>query len=95
VHWSSGAFGYFPTYALGNMYAAHLMEGARRALPQLDSHIARGDVAPLLAWLKENVHRHGASAAGHVIVKEATGSAPDASAFLRHVKAKFGELYAL
>lgn len=95
VHWSVGAFGYFPTYALGNMFAAQLMEAARRALPKLDEHIAAADYAPLLSWLRTHVHRRGAQAPGVKIVEDATGRAPDASAFLAYVRAKLAPLYGL
>ena len=95
VHWSCGAFAYFPTYALGNMFGAQLMEAARVALPQLDAHVAAGDYAPLLAWLRKHVHQRGAQVSGSQIVQDATGRAPDAAAFLRYVKAKHGDLYGL
>lgn len=93
VHWSCGAFGYFATYALGNVYAAQLMEAARAALPSLDEELARGESRPLLAWLVDKVHRRGTMAPGARLIEEATGRAPDASAFLRYVKAKYGPLY--
>ena len=95
VHWSCGAFGYFATYALGNVFAAQLMEAARAALPVLDDELAQGNVAPLRAWLVDHVHRRGTSARGARIVEDATGRAPDASAFLRYVKHKYGPLYGL
>ncbi|MCC7074095.1 MAG: carboxypeptidase M32 [Deltaproteobacteria bacterium] len=93
VHWSCGAFGYFATYALGNVYGAQLMEAARAALPSLDDEIASGSTASLLAWLVSKVHRRGASARGARIVEDATGYAPDAAAFLRYIKQKYGPLY--
>ncbi len=95
VHWSAGAFGYFPTYALGNMYAAQLMEAARKALPGLDDMVGRGETAPLLSWLRDNVHRRGASVRGAKLVEDATGRPPDATAFLRYVDEKFRPLYGL
>lgn len=93
VHWSCGAFGYFATYALGNVYAAQLMEAARAALPSLDDDIARGSLAPLLAWMVEKVHRRGSVERGARIVEHATGRPPDAAAFLRYIKAKYAPLY--
>lgn len=95
VHWSVGAFAYFPTYAIGNMFAAQLMEAARAAIPELDEHLAAAHYAPLLSWLRTHVHRRGAQAPGVKIVEDATGRTPDASAFLRYVKAKMGPLYRL
>lgn len=59
VHWAAGAFGYFPTYALGNLYAGQLWEAVRRALPGLDDDLRRGEFGALLGWLRANVHAHG------------------------------------
>ncbi|MBI1949665.1 MAG: carboxypeptidase M32 [Deltaproteobacteria bacterium] len=93
VHWSCGAFGYFATYALGNVYAAQLMEAARAALPMLDEAVARGDQAPLVAWLVDKVHRRGSIGRGARIIEDATGRPPDAAAFLRYIKQKYAPLY--
>jgi carboxypeptidase Taq len=95
VHWSVGAFGYFPTYALGNMFAAQLMEAARAALPRLDEDIASARYAPLLSWLRTHVHARGAQAPGMKIVEDATGRMPDARALLRSLTAKLTPLYGL
>ena len=59
IHWSGGAFGYFPTYALGNLIAAQLWARIGEQLPDLDGRIAAGDFEPLRAWLREHVHRYG------------------------------------
>jgi carboxypeptidase Taq len=59
VHWPSGAFGYFPTYSLGNIIAGQLWEAANRDLGDLPAQIGEGDLASLGGWLRENVHRHG------------------------------------
>jgi carboxypeptidase Taq len=59
VHWPSGAFGYFPTYSLGNVIAGQLWEAAGRDLGDLDSRIADGDLASIGEWLRDKVHRHG------------------------------------
>ncbi|MEQ1500599.1 MAG: carboxypeptidase M32, partial [Myxococcota bacterium] len=59
IHWSSGAFGYFPTYTLGNLYAASIGRTIERELPALWDQVGRGELAPILAWLRDRVHRHG------------------------------------
>ena len=59
VHWSSGAIGYFPTYTLGNLYSAQLMEAAGRDLGDLDAQFRRGDFAPLLGWMRTHIHSQG------------------------------------
>jgi len=56
-HWSSGQFGYFPTYALGNIFAAHLNAAVRSAIPDLDPLMAAGRFGPLSEWLTEHVYR--------------------------------------
>ena len=56
IHWYDGAFGYFPSYTLGAMAAAQLMAAAREQVPGLDAALAQGDAAPLLGWLRHNVH---------------------------------------
>jgi len=55
VHWPSGAFGYFPCYTLGAMYAAQWFAAMRRATPDLDLRIAAGDLAPVFGWLREHI----------------------------------------
>jgi carboxypeptidase Taq len=59
VHWPSGAFGYFPTYSLGNVIAGQLWEAAGRDLGDLGARIGEGDLASLGEWLRDRVHRHG------------------------------------
>ncbi|MBK6899506.1 MAG: carboxypeptidase M32 [bacterium] len=95
IHWSFGLFGYFPTYALGNLYAAELHLAARRALPGLDDDVARGDFLPLLGWLREHIHRHGRELAPRELVRAATGRDPGAGPYLDYLRAKFGALYAV
>lgn len=95
VHWSGGAFGYFPSYAIGNLYAAQLFAAAENALPGLEAGFAKGEFAPLLAWLRENVHRHGSCLSAEEIVRNAAGSGLSAEPFKRYVERKFGEIYGL
>lgn len=88
VHWSAGEFGYFPTYTLGNIYAAQLFAGARRALGEFEAAFKAGDFAPLLAWLRTHVHRHGQEFRAATLVERATGRAPAATDLLAHLEAK-------
>jgi carboxypeptidase Taq len=59
THWSGGSFGYFPTYTLGNLYAAQIFEKARDDLPDMDAAFEKGDFSGLKTWLNENLHVHG------------------------------------
>lgn len=93
IHWSMGAFGYFPTYTLGNLFASQLFEAAGRALPDLEGSIAAGDLAPLRVWLTENVHSQGSRYSAAALIERATGEPPSAEPFLRHVRRLVEETY--
>ncbi|MSO84626.1 MAG: carboxypeptidase M32 [Rhodospirillales bacterium] len=89
IHWFDGAWGYFPSYTLGAMTAAQLFAAARRALPDLAQDIARGEFAPLIAWLGQHVHARAASVPTGEIVVAATGRPLDAGDFLAHLRARY------
>lgn len=85
VHWSSGAFGYFPSYALGCLIAAQLWETLESELGAQDDALAAGDVEAIAAWLGDKVHRHGRRLDTEPIVESATGRGLDPAPFLRHL----------
>lgn len=95
VHWATGLFGYFPTYALGNLMSVQLFEAATGAIPSLVDDIRTGDFGPLLGWLRENVHVHGNRYLPGELLRRATGSDLDAGPYLRYLEAKFSDLYDL
>ena len=95
VHWASGAFGYFPTYALGNVYAACLFTAAGRALPDRDADMAAGRFGGLLAWLRDNVHLKGRLLTPRELVRQATGAPPTAAPCIAHLQAKAAAIYGL
>ena len=95
VHWSMGAFGYFPTYTLGTLYAAQLFDAARAAMPGLEEGIARGEFSPLLAWLRREVHAHGRRYQPGELCTRVTGKPLSAEPFLAHLEAKLAPLYGL
>jgi carboxypeptidase Taq len=95
IHWSAGLIGYFPTYTLGNLYGAQIFDAARRAIPDLDARVARGDLATLREWLRVKVHRHGMRWLPADLIRQVTGKAPDASHYMRYLREKFGPLYGL
>ena len=88
-----GLFGYFPTYSLGNLYAAMLWRQIRTTLPTVEDSITRGDFAPLGDWLKENIYRHGRSYPATQLVEHVTGKNLSDDAFLEYIKTKYGDLY--
>lgn len=87
VHWSAGAFGYFPSYALGCMIAAQLWEQLETDLGAQDEALARADVAAVRGWLADNIHRHGRRLDTEPLLVHVTGRGLDAEPFLRHVRA--------
>jgi carboxypeptidase Taq len=95
VHWSGGAFGYFPTYTLGNLYAAQFFEQAEKDVGTGESFFRRGDFAPLLAWLRTNIHSQGRRYSAKELVLRITGQPLSHAALMRHLRAKFGPLYDL
>jgi carboxypeptidase Taq len=95
VHWSLGYVGYFPSYMLGNLYAAQMLTTIRRSLPRLDDDLRKGNLKPLLGWLRENVHQHGAAYEPDELMKRLTGEPLDSAHFVRYVKEKYGDIYQL
>ncbi len=93
VHWAGGAFGYFPTYSLGNVIAAQLWERAVQDVPELDAQLAEGELEPLHAWLRENLFRHAGKFDAAATVERVVGSPIDPAPLVAHLEAKFGDLY--
>ncbi len=93
VHWSAGLIGYFPTYTLGNLYAAQFFAKAQEELGDLEAMFARGEFAPLLEWLREKIHRQGMRYHPRDLVREVTGEEVSPEPLIRYLNAKFGALY--
>ncbi|MFC4454021.1 carboxypeptidase M32 [Deinococcus sonorensis] len=95
IHWSTGYFGSFPTYTVGNVMAAQFYRAAQAALPQLDAQLASGDYTPLREWLTQHIYRHGRTYTPHELLERATGSGLDPQPYLDYLSEKFTGLYAL
>lgn len=93
VHWPVGLFGYFPTYTLGNVYAAELEARLRSDLPGLDADLARGETGPLLEWLRTRVHLKGKMLAPDRIIAEAAGRKISPATLAEALEAKYEALY--
>ncbi|MGQ0554208.1 MAG: carboxypeptidase M32 [Planctomycetota bacterium] len=93
IHWAMGLFGYFPTYSLGNLYAAQFMEAARRDLRGLDQKLAKGQFLPLREWLREQIHARDQLDTAEQLVRRVTGRPLDVDAFARHLRAKASAIY--
>ncbi|MGO4494391.1 carboxypeptidase M32 [Paenibacillus sp. 2RAB27] len=95
VHWSGGAFGYFPSYALGNMYAAQFTNTLRKELPNFDSLIAEGNLAPIKAWLTEKVYQHGKLLTPNEIIQQVTGEPLNPEYLVAYLEEKYSEVYGI
>lgn len=95
IHWSAGLFGYFPTYALGNLYAGMLFEAASRDLGELQAQFSRGEFLLLKEWLKEKVHQWGRRYTAPAMIEKATGQKLTHEPLLRHLEAKYAAIYSL
>ena len=89
IHWYDGAIGYFPSYTMGAMAAAQLMQAARRAIPEMDAALAQGDLSKLLAWLRTHVHNKGSLLGFNDLLREATGKPLDPADFQAHLSARY------
>ena len=95
VHWSSGLFGYFPTYALGNLVSAQLWETMHKDIPDVETQIEKGQFSQLLDWLRQHVHKYGAKYEPQELVKKVTGSKITPEPYLRYLQDKLGQIYHL
>ena len=93
IHWSLGAFGYFPTYALGNLMSTQIYNRAAADLGDLEAQIAEGNFAELLAWLRQTIHRHGRTRDANELLVDVTGEPLQAGSWLTYIRRKYGELY--
>jgi len=92
VHWSSGLFGYFPTYALGTAYAAQIHRAMKKEL-DVDAILRSGDMTPINAWLKEKIHKFGGSKSPEQIMDDVTGEPFNPNYYVDYLKAKYTALY--
>lgn len=95
VHWSMGAFGYFPTYTLGNLYSVQFFEQATGELPKLLEDIEAGNLMPLRRWLEQKIHRWGRMFTPGHLARRVTGSEVSPEPFLRYLEEKYKTLYRL
>jgi carboxypeptidase Taq len=93
IHWSGGSFGYFPTYTLGNLYAAQFFAKAQAELGDLDEQFRRGEFLPLKEWLNQKIHREGQRYRAVDLVAAVTGEPLNPAHLLRHLREKLGTLY--
>lgn len=95
VHWSGGLFGYFPSYALGNIYAAQFAHTMRNEIPNLDELVRRGELQVIKNWLNENIHTYGMTLTPGEIVRKVTGEDIDSKYLVSYLKQKYSAIYQL
>lgn len=95
IHWSHGSFGYFPTYSLGSFYAAQFFAQAKKEIKGLESEIEKGNMIPLLDWLRDKVHRHGKYYSAEELCISITGEKLNFKYFMDYATNKYTELYNL
>jgi carboxypeptidase Taq len=95
VHWSFGLIGYFPTYTLGNLYAAQFWETIRGQITDLEQQIKRGEFKNLKAWLNQNIHAHGKRYRAADLCKMITGKPLSADPLMRHLEGKLRPIYGI
>lgn len=89
IHWPEGMFGYFPTYTLGAMIAAQWMASAKKALPDLDGQVARGEFVPLMAWLRANIHQQASHLSTEALITQVTGQKLNPAIYEAHLRARY------
>ncbi|MDB5259837.1 MAG: Thermostable carboxypeptidase 1 [Candidatus Nomurabacteria bacterium] len=95
VHWSIGAFGYFPTYALGNLYSAQIFAIMKREMPNMEKKMAKGEFTEAGEWLKKNIHSLGRTYSSGELIKKVTGEKLNSSYFIEYIEKKYKDLYTL
>lgn len=89
IHWTGGAFGYFPSYTLGAIYAAQLFAAAENSISSLREKIQSGDLSELFAWLKTNIWQRASTMPTDELIRTATGESLNPAYFQRHLSARY------
>lgn len=95
VHWSQGSFGYFPSYSLGNLYAAQILNTARKEMPDFYTIIENGEFMKIRNWLKENIHQYGKLYTPSELIRKVTGEELNAKYLVDYLEVKYADIYQL
>ncbi len=95
MHWSSGNFGYFPSYALGNLYGAQFIHKLKKDMPDFERRIEGGDLMSLNKWLKDNIHQYGSVYLPGELLKRVTGEELTAKYYIDYLNEKYSDIYGL
>jgi carboxypeptidase Taq len=95
MHWSCGEFGYFPSYAIGSIYAAQLYDKLLRERDHVVDEIERGDFRGIIGWLREHIYKHGRLMSAEEIIKNTCGEGLNSKVFIKYLKDKYSSLYGI
>jgi carboxypeptidase Taq len=93
MHWSGGSIGYFPTYAIGSIYASQLFQKIVTDIPQTLSDIQQGNMNNIIEWLRAHVHQYGRLITADDIIHKTCGSGLNAKGFVSYLKDKYADIY--
>jgi carboxypeptidase Taq len=95
VHWAGGIFGYFPTYALGNVIAGQLWDRITNEMPDVEAKVGRGELTGLRDWLRDNLHRHGNKFMPKELIERVIGGPIDVRPYIGQLRDRAAEIYAI
>ncbi|MFE8702811.1 carboxypeptidase M32 [Cytobacillus sp. FJAT-54145] len=95
VHWSFGGFGYFPSYSLGNLYSAQILNTIKKELPNFEASIENGDFSEIQSWLREKIHQHGKLYTPNELIVRVTGEELNAKYLVEYLENKYSKVYNL
>jgi len=95
VHWAHGSFGYFPSYMLGNLYAAQIFKQMKKDIPDFYQKVENGEFKPILNWLRKKIHSKGKVYQPMELIKMVTGETLNPQYFIDYVSEKYKEVYML
>jgi carboxypeptidase Taq len=95
VHWAGGSFGYFPSYALGYMYAAQIKQSLLKDIPNFDELVENGELLPIKGWLNEKIHQYGKTKKPLEILEDVTGEGLNAQYLVDYLYEKYSNVYQL
>lgn len=93
MHWSDGSFGYFPSYALGNLYGAQFLNKMEQDIPDIFDEISKGNLTIVHKWLNDNIHKYGAVYKPADLIKKVTGEELTAKYFINYLNKKYKSIY--
>ncbi|MDD5650985.1 MAG: carboxypeptidase M32 [Candidatus Nanoarchaeia archaeon] len=93
VHWSNGSFGYFPTYAIGTIYAAQLYNKLKKDISSIENNIKKGDFSLISKWLSDNIHQYGSLYLADDLIKKVCGTGLNPNEYIKYLTEKYKEIY--